>query len=828
MRLQKQIRIITLGIAAIVSAAGCLGITKDVFAETRFDFLDVREGETRTLKKVGSPYIIKYVIDVYQDAKLIIEEGVVIKFEKDASAYIRGELEVNGVNLNDRRVIFTSYNDKNYYPEFSGSENPMPADWHGIFFEQGSKGMIQGALITYGDMIGIPDPPPEPPTLPGDDYEPEHIGVITVDNAEVNIANSIITNNYGGILVYNNGKATIHNSEIYGNLEYGIWVDMITGQEKVQASNNWWGYNSGPKHQTLNPDGEGNRVNSHVIFEPWDTRNEPVIIVPGIMGSWTNNKGERVLDPIFHTYNNLYNELKKAGYEPEKKLFTFPYNWRESNVNTALLLKEKINQVKQTSKSPRVDIIAHSMGGLVARQYIEGDGYENDIDQLITLGTPHRGSPESYLIWEGGVLFKEKLIPFPFDLREIFQRWYFEFEAEEQGYEVLFKYVREKVLSVGELLPVYDYLREAETLTLRSYPDNYPKNEFLENLNSDENVQKFRNTNIDFVNIVGKENKNKTLNFIRVTDLPEKLGKQKEYQDSWRYGYPENLDKINSDHGFELGEGDGTVPLSSASFMGSTQTLPLKHHGLAEDQQSIDEVIHWLTGTYPPEPPPEEPKTPWWRRFLFFFFKSPVDFQITDPMGRKIGKNFSTQDTFEEIPYAFYSGFQDNLEFVTIPNPIDGEYKVTGEGVGSGEYELNIFHASETEEQERSYWGEIQTGQEVGFTVQYKGESGEGLEYIENEQEVFTIGDIIEKLDKYYDRGAFKNYGFKNSLYQYLRRAKDRIEEMPTKEHDVRKIEKYLNKFINKLKKHQPELIELDAAHDLINMAQKVLAGLQT
>ena len=46
--------------------------------------------------------------------------------------------------------------------------------------------------------------------------------------------------------------------------------------------------------------------------------------------------------------------------------------------------------------------MAHSMGGLVAREYTQSADYENDIDQLIFLGTPHRGSPKDYLAWEAG------------------------------------------------------------------------------------------------------------------------------------------------------------------------------------------------------------------------------------------------------------------------------------------------------------------------------------------------------------------------------------------------------------------------------------------
>ena len=58
----------------------------------------------------------------------------------------------------------------------------------------------------------------------------------------------------------------------------------------------------------------------------------------------------------------------------------------------------------------RVDVIAHSMGGLIARAYIEGDRYTQPIDHFIALGPPNHGSPwtrerflleanEQYWLW---------------------------------------------------------------------------------------------------------------------------------------------------------------------------------------------------------------------------------------------------------------------------------------------------------------------------------------------------------------------------------------------------------------------------------------------
>ena len=56
----------------------------------------------------------------------------------------------------------------------------------------------------------------------------------------------------------------------------------------------------------------------------------------------------------------------------------------------ALRLRDLINIVKDRTNKPKVNIIAHSMGGLVARRYIQIFG-EEDIDKLIMIATPNKG-----------------------------------------------------------------------------------------------------------------------------------------------------------------------------------------------------------------------------------------------------------------------------------------------------------------------------------------------------------------------------------------------------------------------------------------------------
>ena len=62
----------------------------------------------------------------------------------------------------------------------------------------------------------------------------------------------------------------------------------------------------------------------------------------------------------------------------------------DSIENYAIRLKEIVDEVKRRTGSDKVIIIAHSMGGLVAREYLLLFGDES-VDKLVTIGTPNYG-----------------------------------------------------------------------------------------------------------------------------------------------------------------------------------------------------------------------------------------------------------------------------------------------------------------------------------------------------------------------------------------------------------------------------------------------------
>ena len=149
------------------------------------------------------------------------------------------------------------------------------------------------------------------------------------------------------------------------------------------------------------------------------TGKEPVIIIPGITGSslinsktgktvWFNVRRDKTDDlrlpmtspvlssnrdslvpgdlirkvelpilPDVEVYQALIDALEARGYREARwespaatdVYYVFPYDWRRDNVETAQILMRKIVAVKQRLRRPslKFNILAHSMGGLVAR-----------------------------------------------------------------------------------------------------------------------------------------------------------------------------------------------------------------------------------------------------------------------------------------------------------------------------------------------------------------------------------------------------------------------------------------------------------------------------
>ena len=109
---------------------------------------------------------------------------------------------------------------------------------------------------------------------------------------------------------------------------------------------------------------------------------------------------------LYDYTNGLIGEFENQGYVTGEgvvgqNFFTFPYDWRygvsgkyPDNKTNSDLLKEKIDQLAANSPTGKVDVIAHSMGGLIVKKYAM-DNADSKIGKLVYVGVPNLGSPEA-------------------------------------------------------------------------------------------------------------------------------------------------------------------------------------------------------------------------------------------------------------------------------------------------------------------------------------------------------------------------------------------------------------------------------------------------
>jgi triacylglycerol esterase/lipase EstA (alpha/beta hydrolase family) len=109
-------------------------------------------------------------------------------------------------------------------------------------------------------------------------------------------------------------------------------------------------------------------------------RKDPVVIVPGF-----------TTGPVVATgYLPLRDRLRRAGYDAT--LISYPdYGLGDIRTNSARLAST-VAAVKARTGAARVDLVSHSMGGLVSRYYVKDLGGAAHVDSLIMLGTPNYGT----------------------------------------------------------------------------------------------------------------------------------------------------------------------------------------------------------------------------------------------------------------------------------------------------------------------------------------------------------------------------------------------------------------------------------------------------
>ncbi len=282
-----------------------------------------------------------------------------------------------------------------------------------------------------------------------------------------------------------------------------------------------------------------------------------VILLPGFAGSWdvpailSGQPGINwKIPPFVKEYDGIINSLTTAGYEQNKDFYVFPYDWRKNLDNLADDLNSFIASKNITQR--KIDIVGHSMGGLVARTYLQKYGSPM-VNKVVTAGSPHKGIIDAYGLWEGATVWDA--VWWQKVLLEIAS------EVNRQPGETKIQAVRRIAPSVKDLMPTENYLKNNAGHI--PWANMSWKNDYLANKNDD--VTNF----LTKIVAGGSQDYANTRKVINV----ENPSNDDKLQGLWQDGKP----KLNNT--FDFGLGDGFVTNASSTELFNNRILLSGGHG---------------------------------------------------------------------------------------------------------------------------------------------------------------------------------------------------------------------------------------------------------
>jgi len=408
---------------------------------------------------------------------------------------------------------------------------------------------------------------------------------------------------------------------------------------------------------------------------------------------------EANLDLTGNLYTGAYQEtinfFTSIGYTLNEDLFIFPYDWRKDISLTADILDTKINQIKSQTGTAKVDIVAHSMGGLVARNYIADSNKAQNVRKLFTLGTPHLGSPKLLQVIRYGYCLLIEVGPFclsiaPSEMQDVIQNMisgyqlapsqtYFNFYSDEDNSHPYPYRTEEGALNYTQIKNLLTTLGHNTAL--------FNPSETFHSLDSN-----LSNTNgIDVAIITGSGQP--TLGQIIELTLVTLNGNVINFKDKRN---------IN---------GDGTVPLLSAAITDPHKGLFLngsakvyysnqEHGGLVTSGPSLNLVKNILAENS--DLPNGISETPYKMVGHELSVHSPVNIHVYDSSGNHTGPTAGGFET--NIPGSSYDTL-DDAKFIYLPD--DGIYNVNFEATDQGTFDFKIRKFENDENTETILYNDI-------------------------------------------------------------------------------------------------------------------------
>jgi parallel beta-helix repeat protein len=195
---------------------------------------------------------------------LTLEPGVIIKFESGGVLYVHKGLIAEGGSTTDSTIVFTSWRDDFYGGDTNADSNatgPWYENWSSIQFLGDAldpECRLKNCVLRYGG------------------YYWNGAAAVYTNNASPTITNCSFSMNRNGINLTGASNPVINNCDIYQCSGYsgppyisGYGIYNTDKTFNIDATNNWWGDDTGPYHATLNPGGKGLVVSDSVNFIPF-------------------------------------------------------------------------------------------------------------------------------------------------------------------------------------------------------------------------------------------------------------------------------------------------------------------------------------------------------------------------------------------------------------------------------------------------------------------------------------------------------------------------------------------------------------------------------
>jgi pimeloyl-ACP methyl ester carboxylesterase len=390
----------------------------------------------------------------------------------------------------------------------------------------------------------------------------------------------------------------------------------------------------------------------------------PFILLPGLMASWNgkaiiHNQEVSIFDwkiPSFvKEYTGIITSLKNLGYQVDQDFFVFPYDWRKPVEQTTVDLNTFLQQkIWQQNPNQKVNLIGHSLGGLVARIFAQKN--KDKVNQIISVGSPHQGAVQVYKPLEAGEIDRENT----------------------------FLWLAQKlilVLNKSTIEPDRETIKKRFPVAL----DLFPTFNFLKDKNGQE-------IPIDSLSI--KNNTLLTYNptFSQIFDIFTAIYGEKDEQTpaGYKIESPSVLDQLLGNYidgkpiDIWYEKGDYTVLSKSANQDSDSKMLNFDHGEIITEKESIKKIFDTLHIGYSDDKIVSGQKTKI-SPSLIFLIHSPAKMKVL----------FNGQ-TFEE---------EDGIIF--IPEAQEGNYHLQVQGTNLGKYTVIVGQISQNNDLWEKIEGEI-------------------------------------------------------------------------------------------------------------------------